>query len=59
MSSMNWNRRALLAGAAMTVLAACTPKAGEQKSTAASGGKTFTVERSSPVVIDVTVGRVW
>lgn len=43
MASVNWNRRALLAGAAMTVLAACTPKAGEQTSAATGGGKTYTV----------------
>lgn len=44
MASANWNRRTLLAGAAMTFLAACSGKPGDQKKNAsAGGGKTYTV----------------
>lgn len=44
MASMNWNRRTLLAGAAVTLLAACSGKPEAQKKSAAGGGgKTFTV----------------
>ncbi len=42
MASANWNRRTLLAGAAMTLLAACTGKTGEQTKSGATG-KTYTV----------------
>lgn len=44
MSGSNWSRRSLLAGAAMTLLAACSPGAGAQKSNSGSGGgKVYTV----------------
>ncbi len=42
MASANWNRRTLLAGAAMTLLAACTGKTGEQTKSGAAG-RTYTV----------------
>ncbi|MCA6225177.1 MAG: ABC transporter substrate-binding protein [Phenylobacterium sp.] len=42
MASADWNRRTLLAGAAMTLLAACTGKTGEQTKSGAAG-RTYTV----------------
>ena len=42
MASANWNRRTWLAGAAMTLLAACTGKTGEQTKSGAAA-RTYTV----------------